>query len=1158
MMKILQCKLYIIIFFVIFHYSENICEDDSIFIGFHVVGENKVSNQVRAKVHNLIKNKKEEVVWTMQQDNSFINLIYELTQMELKNNNNINNINNNNNNINIKLNITLGKNININKVISPKNNNLEEDLFTTSGLSINSDKTKPNQKTYVDFSKSHKKLRLNLKKHVDSNSSGDLSKSFVSNKNNKSAYDFWNNSNSGQNDSEEKNGEIETDVESDEMNINYQLLENNYIYNDSNNMYSKEYLSSLNLSEYEYDTFCQCVLISGLKSSKVSTINSSNYFPSLCNHQHCAQYSSFKPSVLYSYQNKNRQDQIQISDLVAELIFPFGLKICFYYDVAKTYPKCEEPIMNVIHNEKGDKYYMMSFFYYKKMNLKKFQERFKTLDLKKDLELILQKNLNNDTTILVPESISLISKFPFINQMSQCLKAIISINDNTKLNLFINHIINQVPVPYRNQKIKFYTPIKSDPIKLVSPFILNRDNFKPDNIFEYFSIDNIITIFYLSLLEQQLLFIDNDHSLLTSISYLFVNLTYPMSWIDTYIPVLSLSSISFLQSIVPFIMGSNEYLVNYAMNNSYIGEQYSPRVVFIHIKNNILSMDVKNIFNKKKGMNRKNILKTLELPTIPESIEKLINKKLNLIKNKIYSKKNINFLKEIQNAFCDIMITILGKYREYFFVIDDCPIFNKESYIESQRSEDRLFYKEFTETQTFLQFLIVEKEEMKKRKNFIHKINSIPKYGRNYDRTYIDHSLFYIRMNKMNSENYNSNNKKNYKSFFKIKKQNNEDNEILKLDSPSKKDFDEENDKEDFYRDYSGIEAIKMYNISSKLNKSDNNLHMLLMPYFIENPKNNNLDNEKKKDYLFTKLNQILGYDNEIEKILNVHNLPYYILPSYKRYNFETIIDDNYQKYFIGSLYPPNLYASNNLKNELNNEVEKHEKEENIYFKNGDGILQKEIKYAKIDDWFKYICFPNSKVKIVNESDIIGLLNDKNLRYYFIKMLYQYYLSSDDFNKYIKEQSMNKLTMIVNIILQKMNRDEFMMGKLLTCSCFNYYTIDKNTKKKYYLVDKLSQIAMDGILSCSVWDTYEFWNSWLKDDFLSKENDINNYLDENNNNSNQTNENFFINRITRIMFGLGIKRALIDKVVFQNLAPKFLNTNQIEELRADYNFTKVK
>ena len=42
------------------------------------------------------------------------------------------------------------------------------------------------------------------------------------------------------------------------------------------------------------------------------------------------------------------------------------------------------------------------------------------------------------------------------------------------------------------------------------------------------------------------------------------------------------------------------------------------------------------------------------------------------------------------------------------------------------------------------------------------------------------------------------------------------------------------------------------------------------------------------------------------------------------------------------------------------------------------------------------------------------------------------------------------------------------------------------------------------------------------------------------------------------MFGLGIKRALIDKVVFQNLAPKYLNNIQIEDLRAEYNFSKIK
>ena len=104
-------------------YRENICEEDSIIIGYLVIGENKRSNHVRAKIQNLLKNKKEEVVWTMKQDNSFINLIYELVKMEF------------NNNINIKLNITVGKNININKIINPKTH-IEEDFITTANTSF--------------------------------------------------------------------------------------------------------------------------------------------------------------------------------------------------------------------------------------------------------------------------------------------------------------------------------------------------------------------------------------------------------------------------------------------------------------------------------------------------------------------------------------------------------------------------------------------------------------------------------------------------------------------------------------------------------------------------------------------------------------------------------------------------------------------------------------------------------------------------------------------------------------------------------------------------------------------------------------------------------------------------------------------------------------
>ena len=58
-------------------------------------------------------------------------------------------------------------------------------------------------------------------------------------------------------------------------------------------------------------------------------------------------------TTIYHKEPINRLDQIKMSDLIAELIFPFGIKVCFLFDSTNKYPKCEEPIMNVIHNEKG-------------------------------------------------------------------------------------------------------------------------------------------------------------------------------------------------------------------------------------------------------------------------------------------------------------------------------------------------------------------------------------------------------------------------------------------------------------------------------------------------------------------------------------------------------------------------------------------------------------------------------------------------------------------------------------------------------------------------------------------------------------------------------------------------------------------------------------
>ena len=49
-------------------------------MGLVVVGEDTINSHIRAKILNLLKKEKEEVVWDIQKGHSFINLTYELNK----------------------------------------------------------------------------------------------------------------------------------------------------------------------------------------------------------------------------------------------------------------------------------------------------------------------------------------------------------------------------------------------------------------------------------------------------------------------------------------------------------------------------------------------------------------------------------------------------------------------------------------------------------------------------------------------------------------------------------------------------------------------------------------------------------------------------------------------------------------------------------------------------------------------------------------------------------------------------------------------------------------------------------------------------------------------------------------------------------------------
>ena len=164
----------------------------------------------------------------------------------------------------------------------------------------------------------------------------------------------------------------------------FEILESNITIsniNSSNDVYSSDYLSKMNYNEIEYDTFCQCVFITGLSENNTEFIKQSEDYPSCCQHEECSMLMSFKPSILQYYQNKKKKYQVEITELTANLCFPLGIKLCFKSN-EDYYPKPYESFLNIIRNEKGDIYYIVSMHYYRLISIEEFDKKYKINPLK--------------------------------------------------------------------------------------------------------------------------------------------------------------------------------------------------------------------------------------------------------------------------------------------------------------------------------------------------------------------------------------------------------------------------------------------------------------------------------------------------------------------------------------------------------------------------------------------------------------------------------------------------------------------------------------------------------------------------------------------------------------------------------------------------------
>jgi len=488
------------------------------------------------------------------------------------------------------------------------------------------------------------------------------------------------------------------------------------------------------------ETFCSGFFITSISPKKPSIIENSEMFPSSCSHPNCSIFKSMKPEILMRYPLKDT-DEIEITDFAATLCFPTGIKIC-YND---SNPSKMKDYSSFLTNKKGERLFIMTYHFYLKMKkenfnkeydnyplinkLKELDEKIKKIDFKiidentykYFEELKVSKELEFKKFAYIPYCLALISKYPFTKQLKQCLECIFKIieyqanNNALVLNEILMYLIHSIPIPNKHSIISFPLPYvvynkentksTNNNIELDLPSDKNILNSNLCEILKLFRIKNIIRIIRLLLFEKKIVFIDSDYSRLTNVISSFLCLIYPFQWVHICIPIISIQMMKYLETFLPYIAGVHSSFVpnlkKFLAENSNENEQVY--LIFIE-EDKIRISDFLNGDSKKINKTRFIHENLVNLPVwMYITLERLLKNIQCKVKNSNES-RNLEYNKEIQNAFLEIFVEMFENYKKYIYKIGDETFFNKDAFLSNKNYFEKSFFKEFLDTQMFLQF----------------------------------------------------------------------------------------------------------------------------------------------------------------------------------------------------------------------------------------------------------------------------------------------------------------------------------------------------------------------------------------------------------------------------------------------------------------------
>ena len=872
--------------------------------------------------------------------------------------------------------------------------------------------------------------------------------------------------------------------------IEYKYLLDDSIFNfinstEANDLHKKNTINSIHLSNSDINTkiifpynnvdnsplypntYLSGLFLAGLNEKNDTYIKLSNKFLSLCKHSECSSLYSLQPDILFSFSKDN-----SITSEIAKLCFPTGIKLCYHNDNSTNFTNLNYPQMNIITTIKGEKKFIIGKLFYIKYHKNVFNSKFKTNPIEENERLQKQNRgslfaigsplhffINNIAKIkksykyiLVPYVIGIISNYPSHQSLYQSLMSLYysllkgNINEYTNIT---THLLNEVISPKINSITLFHLENFEKDIAVKYKIYKNNivTNYNIKKLFDIISIENILCIYFILLLEGKVVIRDNEYQKVFMVCDCIVSLLYPIKWVNTFIPNVTEDMIMYLQSFIPYIMGMTEEIFEKA--KKIISDINNTEIFVYNIKQGVLSM-----YDKKKKTK-------MDL--------NLLQKKFGNFPSYAYLYKELtDVLKEndsqidlkIKEIFIRGMILMIGSYKSFTSLVGQQSLFSSDFFIKSKEEQFHKYYKEFIQTQNFLDFLQNSKE------------NEYDYFNGLCD-----------EYEKENQIDIQTTNRPMTTVITNINK-GNESNRTIEEEDYSKE------------LSFSSMHSSSSSSSDSLLEQEvfSENIYYFL-PYFL-NTKDisneislNNLIKEINKFYLSKDISSLVNESSSLyssnfisilsfETFISIHSIMSHT--NYAKANFIYEIEKRKKK-------------SNKKTNEMTNQniiKGRYRKRQSLiasifHARNQNDVLIYQEQLLDILKDFLSNIFQGLPQKDIVLKDLTCLFLFKEIRKEFISIVYQ-----DKFKNHIlqekKEKSYDDLAIMAKLTLQSGNNlDEYKEMILLTKSLFCYYYV--KDQRNVYLFKQFRH-GKENIL---YWKHSAFWSFWYnletKDNLANKE-----------------------------------------------------------------------